>query len=100
MLFRKHDFGGGHYETLSVTYVPERTFKGVPYPRMLLCAMFGTLRHPQDDFTAPDIETGQMLLDAHFSKHFADHQCNEACIGWPEADGAPPDEPKVGHTVQ
>lgn len=99
MFFRKHDFGSGNYETLMVSYVPERVFEGVPYPNILRCTMFGTLR-PQDDFSASDIEAGQMLLDAHFSKHFSDHQCNEDCIGWPEVDDTPPDEPPVSHMIQ
>jgi hypothetical protein len=59
-VFRKHDFGNGHYETLSVFYVPERVFEGVLHPKILKCQMFGSLA-PQEEFDALDIETGQVF---------------------------------------
>ena len=97
---RKHDFANGHYETLSVFYVPERMFEGVPHPRILKCQMFGSLA-PQEEFDAPDIETGQSFLDAHFRRRFPEHQCNEGCIEWPkfnEPDDLPEDS--LNHPIQ
>jgi len=88
--FRKHDFGGRDYETLSVFYVAERVYEGKPRPRILRCAMFGTLA-PQEELNAPDIETGQMLLDALFEKRFPMHQCGEGCTGnWANPTGSDP----------
>jgi hypothetical protein len=85
--FRKHVFGGRDYETLSVFYVPERVYEGIPRPRVLSCTMFGTLT-PQEELTAPDIETGQMGLDALFKVRFPDHQCGEGCTGaWSSPTG-------------
>ena len=98
---RKHDFGSGNYETLSVFYVLERVFEGVPRPRILRCAIFGTWA-PQQEFSAPDAETGQMLLDAHFCKLFPEHQCSKGCTGWskPGGDDTPSGGEPVGHTVR
>lgn len=87
---RKHDFGGRDYETLAVFYVPERVYEGIPRPRMLRCAMFGTLM-PQEEPNAPDVETGQMMLDALFAKHFPEHRCNERCTGWSKSGKDDPD---------
>jgi hypothetical protein len=101
MFFRKHDFGKRDYETLMVSYIPARAFEGVPHPRILHCMIFGTLRL-QDDFSATDIETVQMLLDAHFNKVYPGHQCNENCTSWtqPEVDDSPSDEPPLSHRIQ
>ena len=100
--FRKHDFGGRDYETLSVFFVAERMYEGIPRPRILRCVMFGTLA-PQEELGAPDIESGQMLLDALFSRRFPEHRCGRGCTdSWSNAsDGDnPSDEGTVSPTVQ
>ena len=99
--FRKHDFGGRDYETLWVFFVPERVFEGVPRARSLRCGISGTLA-PQETVTAPDVETGKMLLDGLFTTRFPEHQCREGCSdGWShDEDEAPPDGEPVKHTVQ
>jgi hypothetical protein len=100
--FRKHDFGGRDYETLWVFFVPERVWEGVPRPRIVRCGMSGTLA-PEEELSAPDVETGQMLLDALFSTRIPDHQCGEGCTGgWSNGDGdeTTSDEGPVTHTVQ
>ena len=102
MLLRAHNFRSDNYVTLSITHVPERVFEGVPRPRILRCSMFGTLLSRQEDFDAPDIEAGQMLLNACFCKLFPDHQCNESCTDWTVqgGDDTPSNEQPVNQTVQ
>jgi len=102
--FRKHDFGGRDYVTLSVMYVRERlNQEGKPLPRLLRCTMFGTLLTRQEELSAPDIASGQMMLDALFSRRFPDHECGEGCTGgWSKSGGdkGPFDEGPVTHMVQ
>jgi len=101
--FRKHDFGGHDYETLSVFYLPEGVYEGILRPKILRCSMFGTLS-PQEELSAPGIETGQMLLDALFNRRFLDHQCGEGCTGASSnpigGNNPPTDDDPVSRTVQ
>ena len=99
--FRKHHFGDGNYETLAVFYMRERVYEGQLLPRILRCVMFGTLA-PQEKVSAPNVETGKAILDAHFSGRFPEHQCNEGCTGWSKGSGGdtPFDEEPVTYTVQ
>jgi len=102
--FRKHDFGGRDYVTLSIFYVAERVSpQGEPLPKRLRCVMFGTLLARQKELSASDIESGQMLLDALFSKSFPEHRCGEGCMSvWSKSGGdrTPFDEGPITHTVQ
>ena len=102
--FRKHAFDNGNYETLTIFYVPERVFEGRTLPRILRCIMFGSLA-PQQELSAPDIEAGQMLLDAVFSKRFPEHQCSEECTAsWSKPVGengsSPEGEEPINPTIQ
>lgn len=103
--WRKHDLGdlgGRDYATLSVFHVAERqTPDGRSLPKMLRCVMFGTFG-PQEELKAPDAATGQMMLDAHFSKRFPDHHCNRGCLGWRKTgDDNPSSNPEpISHTLQ
>lgn len=101
---RRHDFGGRDYVTLSVFYVAERVSpQGERLPKRLRCVMFGTLLARQEESGAPDVESGQMLLDALFSKRFPAHQCRESCArGWSKSGGGatPFDERQIAHKFQ
>lgn len=100
---RKHDFGGRDYVTLSVTYVAERhSPMGERLPERVRCVMCGTLLFPQEEFRAPNVDSGQMVLGAQFRRRFQEHQCNALCTGWAKTGGdkTPFDEGPITRTVQ
>jgi hypothetical protein len=79
MTWRKHDFGGGHYETLMVT----------KFPKKVLASMFGSER-PQYEFDVPDMETGCQFLDGEFVRFFPSHECTPICTEWAASDNDNP----------
>jgi hypothetical protein len=88
LIMRKHDFGEGRYETLSVTEVPERTFQGEWKPRILDLQMFGSEGIiPVPAPTNLSAQSARQLLDEQFSLRFADHQCTSGCMPWTRLSG-------------
>lgn len=85
---RKHDFGDGRYETLSVTEVPERTLQGEWKPRILDLQMFGSEGViPVPALATLSAQAARQLLDEQFSLRFADHQCTSGCGEWTRFSG-------------